>query len=56
MERLLTSAEVADMLAVSQATLSRWRGVKAGPRVVKMSGLFRYRPEDVERWVEGNLS
>lgn len=51
--RLLTSNEVAEWVQVSRATVSRWRQEGQGPRVVWLSpGCPRYRPADVERWLE----
>jgi hypothetical protein len=52
---LLTSSEVAAMLRVSQATLSRWRVFKKGPKFVNLDGMPRYRIEDVTAYVEDNL-
>lgn len=50
---LLTSREVAVVLQVSQATLSRWRQTGHGPRVVWLSPYApRYRSEDVTKWIE----
>ncbi|MCJ1707420.1 helix-turn-helix domain-containing protein [Microbacterium sp. VKM Ac-2923] len=43
------------MLSVSEATLSRWRGAKTGPPVVNLApGLYRYRVDDLEAWIEGS--
>jgi len=49
---LLKSKDVAAWLAVSEATLSRWRAVKEGPRWVNLGGLPRYSPEDVTAYIE----
>lgn len=57
MTPLLTSREVAEILRVSEATLSRWRAARSGPAFVNLSpGMPRYRADDVARWVEGNTA
>jgi predicted DNA-binding transcriptional regulator AlpA len=56
MDPLLTSKEAAVLLSVSQATLSRWRTQQSGPPNVNLQGIPRYRREDLEKWVEGNLA
>ncbi len=49
---LLTESEVAKQLRVSLACLRRWRLEKRGPLYVKIGPLVRYRPEEVESWLE----
>ena len=56
MDPLLTSKEAAALLSVSQATLSRWRTQQSGPPNVNLQGIPRYRRDDLEKWVEGNLA
>ncbi|WP_349427474.1 helix-turn-helix domain-containing protein [Microbacterium sp. LWS13-1.2] len=51
--RLLTSKEVAGMLAVSESTLSRWREHGTGPRYLSLGGIFRYTVQDVQSYIEG---
>jgi predicted DNA-binding transcriptional regulator AlpA len=54
---LMTSAEVAALLKVSQATLCRWRATGTGPRVLWLSARVpRYAWADVERWMERSRS
>lgn len=54
---LMTSAEVAELLHVSQATLCRWRRTGAGPRTLWLSGRApRYRWKDVQQWMERSRS
>lgn len=47
----MSSGEVATMLGVSQATLSRWRFEGSGPQYLKLGArrksVVRYRREDV---------
>ena len=52
MQNFLTEKEVARQLCVSLASLRRWRLEKRGPRFVKLGALVRYRPEDLERWMD----
>lgn len=56
METLLTAEETALYLNVSARTLAKWRKdgiklryLKIGPKVI------RYRPEDVEKFIEGQI-
>ncbi len=51
--RLLNEHEVANLLALSVATMRRWRLVRQGPKWVKLSSAVRYRPEDVCAYVNG---
>lgn len=54
---LMTSKEVATLLKVSRATLSRWRETGAGPRVLWLSARVpRYAWEDVRRWIDERRS
>ena len=52
MEDFLTEKEVAKQIRVSLASLRRWRLVQRGPRFVKVGALVRYRPEDLQQWME----
>ena len=55
MEALLTSAEVAELLKIKTATLSDWRAARTGPDFVRAGAnkkQIRYRPEDIEAWLE----
>lgn len=50
---LLTPAQVAEMLGVGEATLAVWRSTHRYPlRYVKIGGLVRYRPDDIERFLD----
>jgi hypothetical protein len=54
---LMTSAEVAALLRVSQATLCRWREKGIGPRVLWLAARTpRYSWHDVQRWMERSRS
>lgn len=52
MGNFLTEKEVANQITVSLASLRRWRLMQRGPRFVKVGALVRYRPEDLEQWME----
>ena len=52
MQSFLTEKEVAKQISVSLASLRRWRLLQRGPRFVKVGALVRYRPEDLEQWME----
>lgn len=51
MLNLITEQEVSKRLNVSVASLRRWRLLSRGPQFVKIGGLVRYRPEDLDLWV-----
>ena len=51
-QNFLTEKEVAKQISVSLASLRRWRLLQRGPRFVKVGALVRYRPEDLEQWME----
>jgi predicted DNA-binding transcriptional regulator AlpA len=51
-ESLLTETDVSKHLRVSVACVRRWRLERRGPRFLKIGSLVRYRPEDVEEWIE----
>lgn len=53
---LLTEHEVSRQLHVSVASLRRWRLLHRGPRFHKVGVLVRYRPEDLEAWLAGQLA
>jgi len=52
MQNFLTEKEVAKQISVSIASLRRWRLVQRGPRFVRVGALVRYRPEDLQQWME----
>lgn len=55
MRRLLTTDEVAEILNIAPATIRDWRHEwdwkHQGPPPVKIGRAVRYRPEDVERYI-----
>jgi len=48
----LTTAEVAERLKVSVPTVKRWRREGIGPLWHRAGRQIRYRPAEVDRWVE----
>lgn len=56
MERLLTLSEVADQLGVPEASLRYWRHAGTGPPSIKVGRHVRYRPADIDVWLEANTS
>lgn len=51
-ERLLTPSEVAELLATSEITLSRWRRDGQGPPWIRLGIQVRYRRSCVESWLD----
>ena len=49
---LLSSADVAKVFDVSERTLEFWRYVGKGPAYVRVGRRVRYRPADVEAFLE----
>jgi predicted DNA-binding transcriptional regulator AlpA len=48
---LLTQRQAAEMLALSERTLERFRVSGLGPKFVRMGKSVRYRLSDVEVWI-----
>ena len=48
---MLTTAEVAAWVQVSEYTLRSWRYQGVGPLFQKLGRHVRYRPAEVEQWV-----
>ena len=53
---LLTEAATAEFLCVSIRTVQAWRLRGGDPLYVKLGKSVRYRPADLEQWVEQNLT
>lgn len=49
--RLMTSPEVAELLAVEQRTLERWRKAGTGPPFMMFGRTIRYHPGRVHAWM-----
>ena len=53
---LLTETEVSKIIGFSPRTLQKWRYSGDGPTFVRVSArAVRYRPGDLEKWIEGRL-
>ena len=50
--QLLTIDEVAEYLQIPVATLYQWRHKGMGPKALKLGRHLRYRPDEVEAWLE----
>lgn len=50
--QLLRSKDVAELLSVSEASLSRWRHGGTGPRWINLNGIARYRQSDLDAFIE----
>lgn len=55
---LLTAKEAAEILSLSEATLSTWRSRgrvardgKSGPRFLRLGRTIRYRQADIDEWI-----
>jgi predicted DNA-binding transcriptional regulator AlpA len=57
--RLLTRAEAAKFLAVSQATMSRWAADRTGPAFIKLhdgeTGAVRYPSDLLDAFIESRI-
>jgi excisionase family DNA binding protein len=51
-ERLLTPGEVATRLGIPVSTLANWRSARLGPEFLRVGRHVRYRPADLEAWIE----
>ncbi len=53
---LLTEVQAAKLLSLTPRALQAWRYQGRGPQFVKISArAIRYRPEDLEAWIEAQL-
>jgi excisionase family DNA binding protein len=50
--RLLTPEELSEQMTIPIPTLYRWRHEGKGPRAIRVGKHLRYRPEDVDAWLE----
>lgn len=49
---LLAEADAARYLTVSVGALRAWRGAGSGPAYLKIGAAVRYRPSDLDRYLE----
>ena len=52
MDALLDSDTLAEKLGVPSRTLDQWAYAHKGPPYVRVGRYRRYRPVDVERWLD----
>jgi predicted DNA-binding transcriptional regulator AlpA len=52
LETLMTEHDVARVTGLSVASVRRWRLLRQGPRFLKIGSSVRYRPGDVQAWIE----
>jgi predicted DNA-binding transcriptional regulator AlpA len=50
-DRLLTVAQLAELLQVPVKTIHVWRGKGLGPPALRIGRYLRFCPEDVDRWI-----
>lgn len=50
-EKLMTVSELGEFLGVPEATLYQWRYRREGPPALKVGRHLRWRPRDVEAWL-----
>lgn len=53
-QQLMSLDDVAAWLGVPVRTLYSWRANNKGPRGIRVGKYVRYRPADVEAWIESN--
>ena len=53
--QLLDEGAAASILCVSKRTLQLWRRSGNGPAFVKLGAAVRYRPSDLDEFIEANL-
>jgi predicted DNA-binding transcriptional regulator AlpA len=51
-ENLLNEHDVARVTALSVASVRRWRLFGQGPQYLKIGAAVRYKPQDLEAWLE----
>jgi predicted DNA-binding transcriptional regulator AlpA len=55
MTELLSQAEVAALLGITNETLANHRCAGKGPRFVKLVGRVKYRKSDVEEFINSSV-
>jgi predicted DNA-binding transcriptional regulator AlpA len=49
---LIAPPQLAEYIGVTVQRLAEWRHHGTGPRFIRAGRLIRYRPEDVNAWIE----
>lgn len=52
---LLNEVEAAKYLTVSVGSMRAWRGQSRGPRWLKVGAQVRYRPRDLDDYLDGSV-
>jgi hypothetical protein len=52
---IMTPAELAQMLEVSEFTINQWRASDNGPAYTKLGRRVYYRKQDVMSWIDDGL-
>ncbi|HVV09238.1 helix-turn-helix domain-containing protein [Amycolatopsis sp.] len=52
-EKLLSISDLSEYLGVPKGTLYQWRTKGYGPQGRRVGKYVRYRPEDVDAWIDG---
>jgi len=55
MHELLTPTDVSRILGVPEKTLAHWRTQRTGPMFLRVGVNVRYRPDDLEAWIQQRL-
>ena len=51
-DKLLSPDDVQELYNIPVTTLEKWRSLKVGPPYHKLGKHIRYKPKDVEQWIE----
>lgn len=51
-QHFMSPEDLAEYLGIPVATIYGWRYKRTGPRSIKVGRHIRYRPSDVEAWLE----
>lgn len=54
-DNLLTPKQLAKYLGIATYTLSQYRIQGCGPKYLKLGRVIRYRPSDVQEWIDETI-
>ena len=55
-EQLLSPEDLARLVGVPLKSVYRWNAHRTGPKALKVGRYVRYRPADVEAWLESRAA
>jgi predicted DNA-binding transcriptional regulator AlpA len=55
LESLLSEDQLAEIIGKPARTLRQWRYTGVGPKYLKIGATVRYRPSDVEAWLDSRV-